>query len=113
MNFPNQRAPDHPSAQINQAGWPREVLESASVACPECRHESTVPLTAHRTYEGPGINDPHFGMPLLPIDAGRHGTVWAYNAEHVDALKATSQPGSVSAVPAQATTLCSRGCRPG
>jgi hypothetical protein len=31
--------------------------------------------------------DPHFGQPLLFVDEGRHGCLWAYNLNHLDELR--------------------------
>jgi hypothetical protein len=73
---------------IDQFGWPREVVESISATCSECGRESIVPLESHKLYDPTGSIDPHFGLPLLPIEAGRFGPVWAYNAVHLAALKA-------------------------
>jgi len=75
----------HP--RISQRGWPREVLDSVVASCPECGHESIVPVVAQRIRDGAEHNDPHFGMPLLLVDAGRHGAVWAYNVHHIQELK--------------------------
>lgn len=73
--------------RISQRGWPREVLDSVVASCLECGHESVVPVVAERVHDGVEHIDPHFGMPLLLVDAGRHGAVWAYNADHIQALK--------------------------
>ena len=71
---------------VAQRGWPREVIESVTSLCPECGHESIVQVVAHRIYGGGENNDPHFGMPLLLADSGRHGSLWAYNEKHLHAL---------------------------
>ncbi|RYE68834.1 MAG: hypothetical protein EOO81_09055 [Oxalobacteraceae bacterium] len=73
--------------RISLRGWPREVLDSVVASCPECGHESIVPVVSQRIDDGAEHNDPHFGMPLLLVDAGRYGAVWAYNAHHIQALK--------------------------
>lgn len=73
---------------ISQTGWPRDVIKDTIAACPECGHNSTVPLEVHRNHDGVQGIDPHFGMRLLLADSGRHGALWAYNAEHIEALKA-------------------------
>jgi DNA-directed RNA polymerase subunit RPC12/RpoP len=74
--------------QIDQVGWPREVFDSVSSSCAECGRESIVPLQPHRRYDAGSNIDPHFGQPLLLVDAGRFGSVWAYNGEHLATLKA-------------------------
>jgi hypothetical protein len=73
---------------ITQAVWPREALATIAATCTECRSETTVPLEVYRVYEQAIGTDPHFGMPLLLAAVGRHGVVWAYNAQHLGALKA-------------------------
>lgn len=75
----------HP--RIGQRAWPREVLDSVVASCPECGHKSVVPVVAEKVHDGAEHNDPHFGMPLLLMDAGRYGAVWAYNAHHIQVLK--------------------------
>jgi hypothetical protein len=44
-------------------------------------------LQPHKLYEAIECIDPHFGLPLLLVEAGRFGPIWAYNAEHLAALK--------------------------
>lgn len=73
--------------QVDQSGWPREVVQSISTVCSECGRESIVPLRPQKLYDAGSI-DPHFGLPLLLVEAGRFGPVWAYNAEHLATLKA-------------------------
>jgi DNA-directed RNA polymerase subunit RPC12/RpoP len=77
--------------RITQTSWPREVLRSTSAACTECGRESVVQLGVHRLREMTVGKDPHFGLALLLADAGRHGAVWAYNAQHLKALMAYVQ----------------------
>ena len=74
-------------ARLIQSERPRQTQEAAAVACPECGHDTSIPLTPHRVYDGASNNDPHFGLPLLLVDGGRHGALWAYNAQHLRALK--------------------------
>lgn len=75
-------------SRIGQTGWPRDAMKNAIATCPECGHDSTVPLEVHRNYDGAEGIDPHFGMQLLLADSGRDGALWAYNAEHIDILRA-------------------------
>lgn len=72
---------------IDQAGWPREVVPSISTVCSECGRKSIVSLQPHKLYEATESIDPHFGLPLLLVEASRFGPVWAYNAEHLAVLK--------------------------
>ncbi len=76
------------SRRIRQTEWPREVLTDATQTCPECGHESVVTLETHRSVYASDQIDPHFGLPLSLVDAGRHGALWAYNVRHIATLKA-------------------------
>ncbi|MDR7333724.1 hypothetical protein [Roseateles asaccharophilus] len=58
------------------------------VDCEACNRKSVVALNAHVLLEGTDCLDPHFGMPLCLVDTGRHGAVWAYNAAHLQVMKA-------------------------
>lgn len=73
--------------RIRQSGWPREVIDAVDVECLACHHSSAVVLEAQPAFDATGCHDPHFGMPLYLVDAGRHGPVWAYNAAHLQILK--------------------------
>lgn len=73
--------------RITQRGWPRGVIGSVCATCSECGRESSVALESHRLRDPGGCQDPHFGLPLLLVDEGRFGALWAYNAEHLAALK--------------------------
>ena len=74
--------------RIRQTDWPREVISSMEACCEACNRNSVVDLSGHAFLEGADCRDPHFGMPLWLVDAGRHGPVWAYNAAHLRVLKA-------------------------
>lgn len=70
-----------------QESWPRSVVERLDVECPECKRVTSVPVVATARHTGDEAIDPHFGQPLLLVDNDRHGSLWAYNLEHLDELR--------------------------
>ena len=55
--------------------------------CAQCGRHSEVAVTPSRLRDG-APRDPHFGLPLRLVESTRAGVVWAYNAEHLQALLA-------------------------
>lgn len=70
-----------------QDSWPRSVITSLEAECPHCKRTTTVPVNAVPVRNGNEAIDPHFGQPLLFVDEGRHGCLWAYNLNHLDELR--------------------------
>lgn len=70
-----------------QNSWPRSVITSLEAECPHCRKTTTVPVNAVPVRDGSEAIDPHFGQPLLLVDEGRHGCLWAYNRNHLEELR--------------------------
>jgi len=70
-----------------QASWPRSVITSLEAECPHCKRTTTVPVNTVPVRNGSEAIDPHFGQPLLFVDEGRHGCLWAYNLNHLDELR--------------------------
>lgn len=92
---------------IRQTAWPREAITSVATPCEACTRHSLVMLQAQACATGADVVDPHFGMPLWLVDDGRHGALWAYNADHLQALKSfvnatlrgrSSQAGNASMI---------------
>ncbi|MDT3432494.1 MULTISPECIES: hypothetical protein [Stenotrophomonas] len=53
--------------------------------CEQCGRTSDVSVTASPLREAEAA-DPHFGLPLRLVEPTRAGLLWAYNAEHLQAL---------------------------
>ncbi len=53
--------------------------------CEQCGRTSDVSVTACPLREAEA-EDPHFGLPLRLVESTRAGLLWAYNAEHLQAL---------------------------
>ncbi|WP_282297617.1 hypothetical protein [Stenotrophomonas sp. PS02289] len=54
--------------------------------CPQCGRSSEVSVSGQRVRDGEA-NDPHFGLALLLVEPTRAGVLWAYNADHLQALQ--------------------------
>ncbi|QDQ88362.1 hypothetical protein FMZ60_12705 [Alcaligenaceae bacterium SJ-26] len=65
---------------------PASPPEHLTATCPECQHQTEVSVVMSQTLPQDRCIDPHFGLPLRLTTPTRHGTVWAYNPRHLDAL---------------------------
>lgn len=69
---------------------PASPCRTIDATCHRCQRVSAVEvhLSACRSIGGNPAFDPHFGLPLLLVEATRTGTLWVYNLRHLRALRA-------------------------
>jgi hypothetical protein len=72
-------------------------LRTLAADCSQCGRSSDVEVTRSR-WRGNEAIDPDFGLPLRLVEKTAAGLLWAYNAEHLQALhdyaRATLREGS-------------------
>ncbi|WP_303637153.1 hypothetical protein [Stenotrophomonas tuberculopleuritidis] len=61
------------------------VPEALPARCAQCGRSSEVKVSAAPLRDAEPA-DPHFGLPLYLVEPTRAGLLWAYNAEHLQAL---------------------------
>jgi len=72
------------SAEVHRARA-TAPLRTLAADCSQCGRSSEVDVTLSR-WRGNEAIDPDFGLPLRLVEKTAAGLLWAYNAEHLQAL---------------------------